>query len=116
MRIFVFIFMSFTLLACTNDQKKKRIAPIEKNKFMDVMVDVRLLEGTYTTRYQRIDSTNGLMNAYYDQVFNKHQVSRKDFEDSYVAYSLDAKQMIEIEDSILARLQRIIIETDTIKK
>jgi hypothetical protein len=56
------------------------------------------------------------MNAYYDQVFNKHQVSRKDFEDSYVAYSLDAKQMIEIEDSILARLQRIIIETDTIKK
>ncbi|MFN6378718.1 MAG: DUF4296 domain-containing protein [Flavobacteriales bacterium] len=116
MRIFIFIFGILTILACSNGQKKKRVASIEKNKFMDVMVDVRLLEGTYTIRYQRIDSTNGLMNAYYDQVFNKHQVSRKDFEDSYVAYSLDSKQMIEIEDSVLARLQRIVIETDTIKK
>lgn len=80
------------------------------------MVDVRLLEGTYTTRYQRIDSTNGLMNAYYDQVFNKHQVSRNDFEDSYVTYSLDSKQMLVIEDSVLARLQRIVIETDTTKR
>lgn len=116
MRIFFVIIGIFTFVACAGSQKKKRVAPIEKNKFMDVMVDVRLLEGTYTIRYQRIDSTNGLMNAYYDQVFNKHQVTRKDFEDSYVAYSLDSKQMIEIEDSVLARLQRIVIETDTIKK
>ncbi len=116
MKVFTIIFLILAFVACGGAEKKNRIAPIEKNKFMDVMVDVRLLEGTYTIRYQRIDSTNGLMNAYYDQVFNKHQVSRKDFEDSFIAYSLDSKQMIEIEDSVLARLQRIVIETDTIKK
>lgn len=116
MRIFLVIISIFTLVACAGSQKKMKVAPIDKNKFMDVMVDVRLLEGTYTVRYQRIDSTNGLMNAYYNQVFNKHEVTRKDFEDSYIAYSLDAKQMIEIEDSVLARLQRIVIETDTSKK
>jgi hypothetical protein len=116
MRVFLVIISIFSLVACAGSENKKRVAPIEKNKFTDVMVDVRLLEGTYTARYQRIDSTNGLMNSYYDQVFHKHQVTRKDFEDSYVTYSLDSKQMLEIEDSVLARLQRIVIETDTIEK
>lgn len=82
-------------------------APLEEDKFAEVLQDVRLLEGSYTVRYQRVDSTAGLMDVYYDQVFKKHNVSRDDFELSYTAYSLNVPVMERIEDTVIHRLERL---------
>ncbi|MFZ4785930.1 MAG: DUF4296 domain-containing protein, partial [Flavobacteriales bacterium] len=60
----------------------------------------------------RVDSTKGLMNAYYDQIFNKYGVDRDVFRNNYLAYSSSTVDMMAIEDSVLARLDRIPIKRE----
>lgn len=92
-------------------------APLTEEKFVEVLEDVRLLEGAYTVRYQRVDSTAGLMDVYYNQVFEKHQVTREEFELSYTSFSLDVPVMERIEDSVIHRLERMDdnLKTDSIE-
>jgi hypothetical protein len=83
---------------------------MEKEAFINLLVDARMLEGAYAVRYQRIDSASGMLNGYYDQVFQKHSTTRDQFKENFIAYSVDTELMSEIEDSVLARLERIPIE------
>lgn len=111
MKYFAIIFLMMAVYACAGPKKELLPPPtIEQDKFADVLVDVRLLEGAYTVRYQRVDSTVGLLDHFYDQVFTKHKIRKEDFETSYKAYSIDAKVMQVIEDTVLARLERIKID------
>ena len=106
--LFVLITLAFWISACNgNNSKQEVVAPIAQDKFIEVLTDVRLLEATYTLRYQRIDSVGGLMNGYYKQVWEKHKTNQKDFEESYLAYVKNPSVMEVIEDSVITRLQRM---------
>jgi Domain of unknown function (DUF4296) len=102
------------LFACKEKTDHKRVVEptMEKDQFINMLVDMRLLEGAYAIRYQRVDSTKGLMNAYYDQIFNKYGVDRDVFRNNYLAYSSSTVEMVAIEDSVLARLDRIPIKRE----
>jgi len=86
---------------------------MEKEAFINLLVDARILEGAYSVRYQRIDSASGMLNTYYDQVFQKHGTTREQFRENFIAYSVDTELMTEIEDSVFARLDRIPLEVSS---
>lgn len=94
-------------LACKQSSKSKAEVLMPKDKFIGVLTDVRLLEGAYTVKYQSIDSSAGLLQDYYAQIFNRHQISKSQFEESFIQYQLEPKLMEEVEDSVLLRLQKI---------
>ncbi len=108
----LFLFVSIFAIGCVdeNAQPKSAKPTMEKEAFINLLVDARILEGAYAVRYQRIDSASGMLNTYYDQVFQKHGVTRDVFKDDFIAYSVDTELMSEIEDSVLARLERIPLE------
>ncbi|MFM1998728.1 MAG: hypothetical protein RL204_675 [Bacteroidota bacterium] len=109
-----FIFLSFTIfaIACVDENARPMTAKptMEKEAFINLLVDARMLEGAYAVRYQRIDSASGMLNTYYDQVFQKHGTTREQFRENFIAYSVDTELMSEIEDSVFARLDRIPME------
>ncbi len=111
MRIIVLIGILAVLFSCNESKSSKALEAMPKDKFIEVLTDVRLLEGAYTVKYQSIDSSAGALQEYYAQVFQKHQISRKQFEDAFVMYQLEPKLMEEAEDSVLQRLQRMSEET-----
>lgn len=72
--------------------------------FVELLTDVRLLEGAYGADFQRIDSTNGLLDKYYGQVFSKHNVTEGDFLKNYKAFSQNAGELSGIEEQVMERL------------
>lgn len=113
-KILALMVIMVLFLACKDKTDHKRVVEptMEKDQFINMLVDMRLLEGAYAIRYQRVDSTKGLMNAYYDQIFNKYGVDRDVFRNNYLAFSSSTVEMMAIEDSVLARLDRIPIERE----
>lgn len=106
-KVLVISFIALSFFACHQSSKKRDEPPLSEEVFASALVDVRILEGSYTVRYQRIDSTFGLMDTYYKQVFEKHKISQNDFEKSYTLYSLNVPVMERIEDTVIHRLERI---------
>jgi hypothetical protein len=105
----LFLIVSIFAVGCVDQNVHTAVAKstMEKEAFINLLVDARILEGAYSVKYQRIDSASGLLNTYYDQVFQKHGTTRELFKDNFIAYSVDTELMSEIEDSVLARLERI---------
>lgn len=104
----VYGLLSLLLLACSEPAKAPKLEPtLEDEKFTEILLDVRLLEGAYGVIYQRMDSTSGGMKFYYDQLYKKHAITREDFIQNYMAYSLDSERLLVIEDSVMARLERM---------
>ena len=108
----LFLIVSIFAVSCVDQNAHIAVAKptMEKEAFINLLVDARILEGAYSVKYQRIDSASGLLNTYYDQVFQKHGTTREFFKDNFIAYSVDTELMSEIEDSVLARLERIPLE------
>jgi len=104
--------VSIFAVGCVDQNARATVTKpsMEKEAFINLLVDARILEGAYSVKYQRIDSASGMLNTYYDQVFQKHGTTREVFKDNFIAYSVDTELMSEIEDSVLARLERIPLE------
>lgn len=107
MRKLIYLSSLLLILACKQSSTSKAEALMPKDKFIGVLTDVRLLEGAYTVKYQSIDSSAGMLQDYYAQIFNRHQISKSQFEESYIQYQLEPKLMEEVEDSVLLRLQKM---------
>ncbi|MEZ4800636.1 MAG: DUF4296 domain-containing protein [Flavobacteriales bacterium] len=107
LKVLFIVFIALSLFACHQSSTKREEPPLSEEAFASALVDVRILEGSYTVRYQRIDSTFGLMDTYYKQIFEKHNISQSDFEKSYTLYSLNVPVMERIEDTVIHRLERI---------
>jgi hypothetical protein len=77
---------------------------IAQEKFVDVMVDVRLLEGAYSARVAKPDTIKPYMNAYYNNLFTKHGISKEQFKTSYAYYLQQENTMVNIEDAVIEKL------------
>lgn len=92
-------------MAC-RDQKKP-VPPadlISKEQFIAILSDIRLLEGAYTTRYARVDTSALKIESYYLKLFQDHGVSPERFNSSYTWYSADQPKMLEIEEAVVQRI------------
>jgi Domain of unknown function (DUF4296) len=80
---------------------------IAEDKFVDVLTDVRLLEGYYSIKFQSVDSQAGKLSSYYQHLFDRHGITQQQFEENYRIYFMDFDRMNRIEDSVMAHLDRM---------
>jgi hypothetical protein len=92
--------------ACNNPNPAPKDL-IESNKMADVLIDVRIVEGMYGLRVNRTDTLRKALPSAYELLFAKHAITREQFQTSYQYYLQMHDQMIAIEDTIMARLQRM---------
>jgi hypothetical protein len=85
--------------------EKKPDGLIPEEKMAEIMVDVRLLEGTYAGDFQRVDSSEFNIESYYEQLFVKHNITRGAFLASSDYYALHPDELLRIETEVAKKLE-----------
>ena len=117
MRIFVFITITLLTLASCGEEKTPAPADLlSVERFADILRDVRLLEGAYATRYNRVDSSEYKISAYYERLFLDHGITKEQYMATYSYYMNDPKKMIAIEDMVLNKVNILLAEQDSINR
>ena len=110
-KLFVGIFglLVFFLVmdACKNDRRSpEAYTIIENDKMADVMVDVHLIEATLRNKKISGDSLKKLTNDYYQNLFDKYNISRRDFDSSFAYYENNVGKLNNIYEKVIERLNK----------
>lgn len=105
---FTFILLIVMAISCKENNKLSPPSDlISKEQFTAILADIRLLEGAYTTRYARVDSSALSIDSYYLKLFQDHGVSKERFTESYNWYALNQTKMLEIEEAVVLKLSEM---------
>jgi Domain of unknown function (DUF4296) len=94
--------MMMLLLASCQDATMP--APLEKSKMVDVMADIRILEGSYAAMVTKPDTLRPYMAKYYAHVFERHHITHEQYIQAYQYYMAQPVEMEAIEDSVINRI------------
>jgi len=98
------------LVACSDEHKPAGI--IKKEKFVEILTDIRTMEAAYGMSFKQKDSVKVSINALYDSLFEAKTVTEKDFLDSYRYYSRTASELSDIEDRVMENLTNAHLELE----
>ena len=94
------------MISCKGGSEEAKPAGlVSEEKMADVLTDIRLLEGAYAGDFQRVDTSEYAIGAYYEQLFSKHQLSRANFMDSYTYYAQHPEMMMRVETEVSLKLE-----------
>lgn len=117
MKIFLYIWILLVLLAsCGEEKTSPPLDLLSVERFADILRDVRLLEGAYATRYNRVDSSEYKINAYYEKLFLDHGITKEQYMATYSYYMNDPKKMMAIEDMVLNKITALQAEQDSLNR
>lgn len=77
---------------------------IERDVFTDVLVDIHIADALLAEKGLRVNSDSVRISKYYDDVFKKHGVSRKMFEQTVVYYTEHSLDYKFIYDNVVEKL------------
>lgn len=69
---------------------------LEKEKFVDVMVDVHLVEAAINQKFVKVNDSTQASYRYYKHLFEKHDITRTDFDSTFNYYMRHPKLMSEV--------------------
>jgi hypothetical protein len=94
------------MISCKGGSEEAKPAGlVSEEKLAEVLTDIRLLEGVYAGDFQRVDTSEYAIGAYYEQLFSKHQLSRASFMDSYTYYAQHPEMMMRVETEVSLKLE-----------
>jgi len=97
-------FLSFLVLSCSHKEVKAPGHIINKDKLVDVQVDLYLVEAVNNMNILSQDSADIKYKMLFETVMKKHNITKEDYESSLRYYTLDNKSMNEIYDSVMFKL------------
>lgn len=98
------------LMACSNEQKP--VGLIEKEKFVDVLTDIRIMEAAYGASFNQKDSVKVSIAALYDSLFKTRGITEANFLDSYQYFSRTPNELSSIEDMVMEKLTNAHLELE----
>ena len=109
MRGYLFAALMATVMAVVSCQSESEESKppglLSEEKMAEVLTDVRLLEGAYAGDFQRVDTSEYAIGAYYEQLFTKHQLTRSSFLENYTYYANHPEMMIRVETEVSRKLE-----------
>ena len=88
--------------SCTKNAVK---LPIEEKKLVDILCDVHVMEGAIQNAPKLIKDS--LAKVYYDQVYEKHQISESELLSSLEILENNPKSLSKIYTDVLVRLDTL---------
>ncbi len=103
-----FIFACLVLFACSGD-KKVNIPPavLPKQKMAEVMLDVHLLEAAMSLNAYNADRVTTQNPAPLFDVFTKHKITKKRYNESFEFYSQHPDLLAEVYQLVLDNLSKM---------
>ncbi len=106
MKVTYFLFFSLlVLMACRQEEKVK--AEIDRETFIDLLVDIHLADGYLNTQGYRMDVERGKIAEGYSFVLKKHNVTPKQFLATVKYYSKHANRYDEVYNKVIEKLTRL---------
>lgn len=105
MRALAAIFFVLLMMGCSSPDEE--IAPddlLAKDKFVEVMVDVQLLEAIRKQKMIREDDPTVKLASWYKEVFEKHSITEDQFTTTFTWYYGRPDEMILIYEEVFEQL------------
>ena len=80
---------------------------LDKEKFVEVMVDVHLVEAAINQKFIKVNDSTQASYRYYKHLFEKHEINRTDFDSTFNYYMRHPKLMSEIYIQVHDSLQAL---------
>jgi len=102
MRYLTLLFIVFVFSCGIQDKTPKDIIP--KEEMIEILVDIHIMDGMFTSNKVRKSYANKDSVNYYEKIFENHGISRKDFDTSVYYYSHNINEYNKIYIEVLNRL------------
>jgi hypothetical protein len=106
-RLFLMLFL--LALWCCSPQGKSA-AVIKKEKMVQIMTEVYLIEMHYQKSYGMPSMYKPRLDIALDAIFKKHQVTRKDYESSFSYYASNPKEFSELNELVIQRYNEELVD------
>lgn len=101
------LFITLTIASCSEGDSEKPDQVLDENEMVDVLVDVHLAEAVLTRIRGKGENVEGLTDAYYQKVFEKHEINKKIFDTSMYYYQQNLGEMDEIYEQVITELNKM---------
>lgn len=100
-------------MACTEEAVERPVPEnlIAEQHLIPLIIDLQILESHYHRKYSRPDVYKNALDSACFYVYEKHGVSRSQFESSYDYYAEDPEHMFKIYEATLDTINFRITET-----
>ena len=106
---FFSVLILLAVIGCNKDQKKH---VIPKDDFIDILVDIHLMDGIMRQPGLRNSLLEKDTTHYYDAILRTHDYSIAQFDSSIVYYTKDIKEFDEIYQDVLSKLNQMEAEAE----
>ncbi len=107
--LLMLVFISLIVLSsCTFFSFKNKCERIiEKDKMVEIMTDIYLLEGYVQVRSRTVPEVRDSADYYYSALFKKHDITKETFDKAFDCYSLDRELMLSLNEEVLNSIRII---------
>jgi citrate synthase len=95
------------LISCGTKSNEKPGSLLSEEKLAAVLTEVELLDAVYTLEYQKRDTSRQTMAAYYEEVYQRHGVTREQFTESLEWYGKDPEKIRALRYKVYDELSRM---------
>ncbi len=100
-RLFIIVMVLFLFSTCTFFSSKSKCERIiEKDKMVDVMTDIYLLEAYIQITSRSRSSIRDSVDYLYAGLFDKHNITKETYDKAFECYSLDRELMLGISEEV----------------
>lgn len=100
-----FIALSQLFFVGCNSQKKHD-PPLNKEKMIDLLVDIHLADATLNRAVSRGKINKTEVDGYYKEILDEHGISRASFDSVYNYYSKDFDEFEKLYGEVILKLQK----------
>lgn len=95
------------ICSCTSESELdvKPADLLSEEKMIDVLIDVHITEAALSLKNFNRDSSMKLFAYYKDDIFKEHQISEKQFQESYDYYARHSKQFDHMYEVVIDSLK-----------
>jgi len=104
MKLFIVLLVSSVLVAC---QSEKEDAVIAKGQFIEVLTDLIVADAIVGYELGRDMDLKEEMIGHYQVVFDKHDITKEEFESAFNFYSKDLRSMQKIYGEVAVNVSKI---------
>jgi len=105
-KILLLIIIAGMLFACESKEKMPE-GVVPKDEFVDILLDVQILEATFKQKSMPDSTRKKLMAENYATLFKKHNITPSLFKFSYDAWASRPDDMIEILNAVAEKTNQL---------
>jgi hypothetical protein len=113
MKYLLWFIIILSLFACKNQQSpsgsdiQKPDSLIPRWQMVRILTDVHLTEAALASLKNKGETAKSISDDYYNAVFSKYKISRKNFESNFDFYKSDQDDLIKIYEEVIKNLDRL---------